>query len=49
MGRNPRFTPDNLLLYKNSVRLKTDKLADELNFVWAWPDYKTGVADAFGE
>jgi nucleoside-diphosphate-sugar epimerase len=49
MGRKPRFTPDNLLLYKNSVRLKTDKLADELNFVWAWPDYKNGVADAFGE
>jgi len=49
MGRKPRFTPDNLLLYKNSVRLKTDKLADELNFVWAWPDYKKGVADAFGE
>jgi len=48
MGRRPRFTPDNLSLYTNSIRLKVDKLTDELGFEWEYPDYKSGIASAFG-
>lgn len=47
-GRRPRFTPDNLALYTNSVRLKVDKLTDGLGFEWRYPDYKAGIAAAFG-
>ena len=42
------FTPDNLSLYTNSVRLKVDKLTDGLGFEWQHPDYKAGITSAFG-
>lgn len=48
LGRRPRFTPDNLSLYTNSVRLKVDKLTDGLGFEWQHPDYRAGIAAAFG-
>ena len=45
-GTRPRFTPDNLKLYTNSLRLKTDKLA-ALGFDWNYPEYQAGIAAAF--
>lgn len=48
LGAKPRFTPDNLRLYTNSVRLRTERLAKELGFTWRFPDPKAGVAAAFG-
>ena len=47
LGTKPKFTPDNLTLYTNSVRVKTDRL-EELGFEWRWPEYTLGVASAFG-
>ncbi len=48
-GRKPRFTPDTLDLFTNSVRLRTDRLAEELSFEWRFPDYREGVAAALGQ
>lgn len=48
LGIKPRFTPDNLRLYTNSVRLRTERLAKELGFEWRFPDPKQGVPAAFG-
>jgi nucleoside-diphosphate-sugar epimerase len=47
LGRKPRFTPDNLKLYTNSVRLKTHTLADKLQFEWHFPCIETGVPASF--
>ena len=47
LGRKPRFTPDNLALYTNSVRLKTHALADKLGFEWKYPTIETGVPASF--
>ncbi len=48
LGRKPRFTPDNLRLFTNSVRLKTDRLEHELGFRWRYPDFVEGVRASFG-
>jgi nucleoside-diphosphate-sugar epimerase len=47
LGLKPRFTPDNLALYTNSVRLKTHALADTLGFEWRYPTIETGVPASF--
>jgi nucleoside-diphosphate-sugar epimerase len=47
MGLKARFTPDNLKLFTNSVRLKTHALADILEFEWRYPSYETGVPASF--
>jgi nucleoside-diphosphate-sugar epimerase len=47
LGQKPRFTPDNLKLYTNSVRLKTHALADKLQFEWLFPSIETGLPNAF--
>ena len=47
LGLKPRFTPDNLALYTNSVRLKTHALADKLGFEWKYPTIETGVPASF--
>lgn len=49
LGRRPRFTEDNLRLYTASVRLRTERLENELGFAWAWADYKDGVRAAIGQ
>ncbi len=46
LNRHPRFTPDNLKLYANSVRLKVDRLEKELNFTWRYPTYTDGLPAA---
>jgi nucleoside-diphosphate-sugar epimerase len=48
-GRKPRFTPDTLDLFTNSVRLRTERLAEELSFEWQFPDYRQGVEAALGQ
>jgi len=48
MGRKPRFTPDNWRLFTNSVRLKTQKLEQGLNFEWRHPTYQEGLQAVFG-
>lgn len=48
LGTKPRFTPDNLRLYTNSVRMRTERLAKELGFEWRYPDPTEGVAAALG-
>jgi nucleoside-diphosphate-sugar epimerase len=47
LGRKARFTPDNLRLYTNSVRLKTHALANQLQFEWRYPSIETGVPASF--
>jgi len=49
LGQKARFTPDNLKLYTNSVRLKTHMLGDKLNFKWLYPSYEEGIKAAFGD
>jgi nucleoside-diphosphate-sugar epimerase len=47
MGTTPRVTPDTLKLFTNSVRLRTEVLAD-LGFSWVYGDYGEGVRQAYG-
>lgn len=47
LGTRPRVTPDTLKLFTNSVRLRTEVLAD-LGFSWVHPDHQDGVAHAYG-
>jgi nucleoside-diphosphate-sugar epimerase len=44
INRCPRFTPDNLKLYTNSVRLKVERLEKELSFTWKHPNAASGLA-----
>ncbi|MFT5683917.1 MAG: nucleoside-diphosphate-sugar epimerase [Myxococcota bacterium] len=44
LNRCPQFTPDNLKLYTNSVRLKTERLEKELSFTWKHPNAVSGLA-----
>jgi len=46
-GSRPRFTPDNLKLFTNSVRMKVDRLTEELEFEWRYPEYEAGISEAF--
>lgn len=43
INRTPRFTPDNLKLYTNSVRLKVERLEKELSFSWKYPSATSGL------
>ncbi len=47
LGRKPRFTRDNLLLFTASVRLKVRHLEEDLGFRWKHPDVAEGVASLF--
>ncbi|MDG1481376.1 MAG: NAD(P)-dependent oxidoreductase [Myxococcota bacterium] len=44
INRRPQFTPDNLKLYTNSVRLKVERLEKELSFTWKYPNAASGLA-----
>ena len=43
INRTPQFTPDNLKLYTNSVRLKVERLEKELSFSWKYPSATSGL------
>lgn len=47
LGLKPRFTPDNLRLFTNSVRLRTQVLED-LGFSWRHPDHEAGIDATWG-
>lgn len=47
LGMRPRVTPDTLRLYTNSVRLRTERLAQELGYDWRYPDHTRGVTACF--
>ncbi len=47
LGRTPRFTPDNLKLFTASVRVRVDRMADELEFEWRYPTAREGLAATF--
>jgi nucleoside-diphosphate-sugar epimerase len=47
INRKPRFTLDNLSLFTQSIRLRTERLEKELGFTWKYPDYKEGLAASF--
>lgn len=47
INRKPRFTLDNLTIFQQSVRLRTDRLEKELAFTWKYPDHKDGLAACF--
>lgn len=47
INRTPRFTPDNLRLYTASLRMKVDRLRDELGMTWQHPNIESGVAASF--
>ncbi len=44
INRRPQFTPDNLKLYTNSVRMKVERLEKELSFTWQYPNAASGLA-----
>ncbi|NOY26483.1 MAG: NAD-dependent epimerase/dehydratase family protein [Oligoflexia bacterium] len=41
--RRPMFTPDNLKLFRGSVRMRVDKLESELSMTWKHPDPLDGL------
>ena len=47
LGLKPRFTPDNLKLFTNSVRLRTQVL-EGLGFEWRYEDHNSGIAATWG-
>lgn len=47
LGLRPRFTPDNLLLFRNSVRMKVERMEKELGFEWRYPETASGLAATF--
>lgn len=47
LGLKPRFTPDNLKLFTNSVRLRTQVLED-LGYTWKHEDHASGVRATWG-
>lgn len=47
LGLRPRVTPDTLRLYTNSVRLRTERLAQELGYEWRYAQHTEGVAACF--
>lgn len=48
LPRRPSFTPDNLKLFRSSVRLRVDRLADELGMEWQHPDPLVGLEAVLG-
>ncbi len=47
IGQKPRLTPDTLKLFTNSVRLRTERLAQELDFTWKYPEHPAGIEASF--
>jgi len=47
IGQKPRFTPDNLRLFTNSVRLRT-KVLEGLGFEWVHAEHEAGIAATWG-
>lgn len=47
-GQRPRLTPDALKLWTASVRLRTERLKDELGFSWRYADHERGIAACTG-
>jgi len=43
LPRRPLLTPDNLKLFRSSVRLRVDRLRSELEMEWAWPEPLAGL------
>ncbi len=49
-GQRPRLTPDALKLWTASVRLRTERLKEELGFSWRYADHERGItASTSGE
>lgn len=49
-GQRPRLTPDALKLWTASVRLRTERLKEELGFSWRYADHERGItASTAGE
>lgn len=48
LGRRPLFTPDNLKLFTNSVRLRVETLEKRLSFTWQYPNATQGLAATLG-
>lgn len=46
--RRPVFTPDNLKLFRNSVRMRVDRLQGELSMEWRHPDAISGLKAVLG-
>jgi nucleoside-diphosphate-sugar epimerase len=42
-GQRPRLTPDALKLWTASVRLRTERLKEELGFSWRYADHERGI------
>lgn len=47
-GQRPRLTPDALKLWTASVRLRTERLKEELGFSWRYADHERGIAASAG-
>lgn len=47
IGQKPRLTPDTLKLFTNSVRLRTERLRQELDFTWKYPEHPAGIEASF--
>ncbi len=47
-NRRPLLTPDMLNLLKASVRLKPERLEEELEFTWRYPELDQGLDATFG-
>lgn len=48
LPRRPYFTPDNLKLFRNSSRLRIDRIQSELGMEWAWPSALDGLEAVLG-
>ncbi|MED5373946.1 MAG: NAD-dependent epimerase/dehydratase family protein [Myxococcota bacterium] len=46
IGQRPRLTPDALKLWTASVRLRTERIKQELGFSWRYADHDAGVTAA---
>ena len=47
--RRPMFTPDNIKLFRDSVRLKVDRLQSELGMEWQHPNAVAGLKVVLGD
>ena len=48
-GSTPRFTPDALRLFTASVRLKVEKITQDVGMTWAHPDPISGVQSVLND
>lgn len=47
-AQRPRLTPDALKLWTASVRLRTERLKEELGFSWRYADHERGIVASTG-